>query len=166
MLTNPKPGSIAQVWYRADVRDAMPLHGQVGRIVQVGQKRPRNHGVEIAGTVYVVPAGNLQRPPTDTVYIDAIRPCLLNRRWRWMETCHLFVFPGSNSLTALHATASRLGLRRSWFQENPGGLPHYDLTVGKHKQAVVLGAANLSRRNFVMKMREIREAAPAAERKE
>lgn len=48
----------------------------------------------------------------------------------------------------LHAFAARLGLRRSYFQPgkelggrepNPGG-DHYDLTEGKRKQAIALGA--------------------------
>ncbi|HUX01534.1 MAG TPA: hypothetical protein VMY35_11200 [Phycisphaerae bacterium] len=62
MLTNPKPGSLAQVWYRQGVRQHMPLHGKVGEVVAVGQRRPRNHGVSIEGKVYVVPCGNLRRP--------------------------------------------------------------------------------------------------------
>jgi len=66
MLTNPDPGSPAQVWYRPGVRDAMPLHGKVGKIVAVGQRRPRNHGLLIEGTVYVVPCGNLRIPRKET----------------------------------------------------------------------------------------------------
>jgi len=147
MLTNPKPGSIVQVWYRADVRPAMPLHGRVGRIVQVGHGRPRNHGVEIGGTVYVVPAGNLRWSPTTTVYVDAARPCLTNDRWRWCEACHMFTFPGPGRgrLTALHTMASQLGLRRSWFQLNPGRLPHYDLTVSTRLRAISLGVVKANR---------------------
>lgn len=43
----------------------------------------------------------------------------------------------------LHAFAARLGLKRSWYQ--PGSRPaaaHYDLTAGKRKQAIALGAVS------------------------
>lgn len=99
------------------------------------------------------------------VYTHDPVPCLPTPRWRWRQSTHVI----ADTLEELHAFAAHLGFARSWFQDSGQAgktCPHYDLTVGKHKQAVVLGAANLSRRNFVMKMREIREAAPAAERKE
>lgn len=40
----------------------------------------------------------------------------------------------------LHAFAARLGLRRSYFQDKPRGLWHYDVTKGKREQALRLGA--------------------------
>lgn len=51
-------------------------------------------------------------------------------------SCHLTC---DGDLSELHAFASRLGLRRSWFQD--GRVPHYDLTPGKRVLALKLGAA-------------------------
>ena len=59
MLMNATRGQLVRVHYRAAVAACMPLHGQVGRIVAGGRGRPRNHCVEIAGRLYIVPAGNL-----------------------------------------------------------------------------------------------------------
>ncbi|KKN07724.1 hypothetical protein LCGC14_1064020 [marine sediment metagenome] len=63
VLLNPRIGQRAQVWYRAGVRDHMPLHGKVGTIVMRANSRkpsgPRNHGIEIDGIRHVVPCGNL-----------------------------------------------------------------------------------------------------------
>ncbi|MFP4141490.1 MAG: hypothetical protein ACLFVH_13195 [Phycisphaerae bacterium] len=72
MLSHPRIGQRVQVWYAVKPRrkggiakaDLMPLHGQFGvvRVVATGPG-PRNHGVEIGGELYVVPRGNLRRPP-------------------------------------------------------------------------------------------------------
>lgn len=67
-----------------------------------------------------------------TVYVDAaIHP------WRGKLWCHLF----SEDLTELHDFASRLGMRRGWFQEPPkASWPHYDITKAKRATAVQMGA--------------------------
>lgn len=61
---------------------------------------------------------------------------------RW---CHLY--DDGDDLDALHAFAARLGLRRSWFQSHRL-LPHYDLTAGKHAQALRLGAKAVTHEEF------------------
>ena len=58
MMSNPTVGQRAQCWY---ANRAMPLHGRIGVIEIVGRGKPRNHGVRIDGTLYVVPAGNLRK---------------------------------------------------------------------------------------------------------
>ena len=60
MLSNPKLGQRVQVWYAARRRPVMHLHGKIGTVEIVSHKRPRNHGVRIDGTLWVVPAGNLR----------------------------------------------------------------------------------------------------------
>lgn len=60
----------------------------------------------------------------------------------------------ADTLEELHAMATNLGLRR-WFQVN-ASFPHYDVCLSKRDEAIRLGAVALSRRDFVMKMREIR----------
>jgi len=62
MLLNPKIGSRAQVWYRKDIAETMPLHGRIGRIAVVSRGRPRNHGIEVNGVIFAVPCGNLRKP--------------------------------------------------------------------------------------------------------
>jgi hypothetical protein len=44
----------------------------------------------------------------------------------------------------LHAFAARLGLRREWFQDNAGGLWHYDVTDSMRRKAIALGATPLT----------------------
>jgi len=61
MLTNPKAGQKAQVWYREGLRSLMPLHGRVGMVRVAGRGRPRNHGVEIDEQIFIVPCGNLRK---------------------------------------------------------------------------------------------------------
>lgn len=59
---------------------------------------------------------------------------LPNTRW-----CHLL----ADDREELHAFATRIGLRRSWFQDH-GPHWHYDLTPGKRAQAVAAGATEIS----------------------
>lgn len=57
------------------------------------------------------------------------------------QSCHM----SADSLNELHEFASRLGLKRAWFQ--PGRtlfLCHYDLTPNKRAQAIRMGAVALS----------------------
>lgn len=61
MVSSPKVGQRVQCWYKDRT---MTLHGRFGIVVIVSRGKPRNHGVEINGTVYVVPAGNLRPPPS------------------------------------------------------------------------------------------------------
>lgn len=51
--------------------------------------------------------------------------------------------------------ARRLGLQDNWYQED-ASFPHYDLCSRKRSIAIGMGAIELSRREFGMKMREIR----------
>lgn len=62
MLSNPKPGQLCRIRYRAGVREAMPWHDQVGVVVIASRARKcRNHGVRIGGVLVCVPSGNLNR---------------------------------------------------------------------------------------------------------
>jgi len=62
MLTAPKIGQRVMIWYRAGLREVMPLHGRTGTVVMRSTGKPRNHGIEIDGQVYVVPCGNVRKP--------------------------------------------------------------------------------------------------------
>ena len=69
------------------------------------------------------------------IYVDSLRSCIPNHKWRWNESCHLF----ADSLEELHEFALKLGLKRSYFQAG-SIVPHYDLTANKRKEAVKKGA--------------------------
>ena len=71
-----------------------------------------------------------------TVYVDELQI--------WPHARHACFRQGSAHLTAdgpgeLHAFAASLGLRRAWYQDHPLH-PHYDLSPGKHVQALEHGA--------------------------
>ena len=61
MISNPKPGQVVQVWYGRGWR-RLPLHGRQGVVRIAGNGKPRNHGVEIGGQMYVVNGGHLRNP--------------------------------------------------------------------------------------------------------
>lgn len=75
------------------------------------------------------------------IYVDPLTPCLPNRRWRYRQSCHLFQEPGR--LDELHRFAAQIGLKRDWFQNRPGRMPHYDLTGSKRHAAIRAGALRL-----------------------
>lgn len=83
-----------------------------------------------------------------SVYIDsAFLP------YRGMNMCHMI----ADTVEELHQMADRIGLKRSWFQDSPpASFPHYDVSTGKRSQAVLAGAIECERFEFVMNMRRIR----------
>lgn len=83
------------------------------------------------------------------VYVDP----LCNYGWKYGPSCHLF----ADGVDELHAFADRLGMLRSWFQ-NEGSMPHYDLTANKRLMAVMLGAVELDRRQAFEKRQAIKAA--------
>lgn len=61
MLANPRVGQRVRVWYGKHYAHTMPLHGKLGTVAIASKGKPRNHGVMVSGTLYVVPCGNLQK---------------------------------------------------------------------------------------------------------
>lgn len=82
------------------------------------------------------------------VYVDT----LVNWGWKLGESCHLI----ADTLDELHAFASKIGMKREWLQISANHTPHYDLTASRRKVAVDKGAIELPRRDFVAKMKEIK----------
>src|SRR5689334_3872535 len=69
-----------------------------------------------------------------TVYVD--EPLNLYRRQLY---CHMFT--DQDDLSELHDIATKIGLKRSWFQNpRPGDHPHYDIAPGKRVLALLNGA--------------------------
>ena len=51
-------------WYAKRYAHTMPLHGKIGTVKIANRRgKPRNHGIEIDGVLWVVPCGNLRVPP-------------------------------------------------------------------------------------------------------
>ncbi len=82
-----------------------------------------------------------------TVYVDdAFIPAGVANGGRTVRSrwCHLTAdTPGE-----LHVFAARVGLRRAWFQDKPGGRWHYDVTEPRRARAVELGAVEISWRDM------------------
>lgn len=73
------------------------------------------------------------------VYVDP----LVDYKGDGVLWCHLH----ADSVDELHAFATRLGMKRSWFQDKPF-FPHYDLQWRKRALAVRLGAIEISHRDM------------------
>lgn len=80
---------------------------------------------------------SIQVPTTDIIFVDRLRQYPTNLRCFAAGSAHLHTLPGYDDF--LHAFAvGALGLKREYYQYKQ--LPHYDLTVGKHSQALANGA--------------------------
>lgn len=73
--------------------------------------------------------------------------------FRNKPSCHMY----ADSLEELHAMATKIGLRLSWFQ-NHRTLQHYDLVTSKRVLAVRYGAIEHDRYQAVTKWKELRQA--------
>ncbi len=90
-----------------------------------------------------------------TVYVDSLvghpdpkdpqaRRAGARHGQRW---CHLFT--DSADCADLHAMAAKIGLKRAWFQNEAGKLPHYDLVPPRRAAAAALGAVECGRAKLV-----------------
>jgi len=68
MMANPRVGQIVRVGYsrvmlaRIGTRASVaPLQDALVKVVIVSKGKPRNHGVELDGRLYIVPCGNLHK---------------------------------------------------------------------------------------------------------
>lgn len=71
-----------------------------------------------------------------TVCVDEMRE-YPSGRW-----CHML--SDQEDLTELHEMATRIGLKRGWFQGRDPRHPHYDLRATKRIQAISLGAIEVT----------------------
>ena len=93
-----------------------------------------------------------------SVYVGEMFACLPNKNWRYNQAAHLF----ADNLDELHLLASKIGLKRSWFQPH-AIVPHYDLTTSKRTQALAAGAIAVDLRS---EGRYIQQCRPNKLRKE
>lgn len=64
------------------------------------------------------------------------------------------------NLAELHALASKIGLKREWFQGNKV-VPHYDLTANMREKAIKAGAQAVEWRHLAELMKKKREESKA-----
>lgn len=60
----------------------------------------------------------------------------------------------ADSLDELHEMAMDLNLKPQWFQ--PTSFPHYDITIKNRRRAVAMGAIQLTQRELIKKIQELR----------
>lgn len=84
-----------------------------------------------------------------SVYVDKARN-VFGR----MVMCHMI----ADTLDELHAFAACIGLKREWFQGD-ASTPHYDVSLARRAQALLLGAVELERNEFVAVIRRLRKAS-------
>ena len=80
------------------------------------------------------------------VYVDGLR----DYGWHRGPSCHLI----ADSVEELIEFAEGMGLRREWFQAK--STPHFDLTIAGRTTAVSMGAIELTNRQLIAKIRELR----------
>ena len=93
------------------------------------------------------------------VYVDQLKACVPNKKWKYKEACHLF----ADDPHELHKFAKEIGLSRSWFQDHPR-LKHYDLTQGMRWRALKAGARSCGREVVAEHMRKNDEQRKKAQR--
>lgn len=71
-----------------------------------------------------------------TIYVDEIRNW--GKRGEW---CHMMT---DGDMEELHRMATKIGLKRSWFQGQNVRHPHYDLRPSKRMLAIKAGAVPVS----------------------
>ena len=86
-----------------------------------------------------------------SVYVDEMGACLVTDKWPYSQSCHLV----ADSVEELHYFAGRMMLKPAWFQDKPE-LPHYDLTKGKRRLAIKLGAIEVNRKKIFELMKKNR----------
>ncbi len=79
----------------------------------------------------------------------------------WEKGGHLWCHLTADSERELHAFAALLGLRRSRFQSKPGRpwVDHYDIAEPKRREAVALGAVEITFAEAGAQIARKREAA-------
>lgn len=85
-----------------------------------------------------------------TVYVDNMYQSSMGSYGR-MKMSHMI----ADTEQELHQMADKIGVARKWFQGD-----HYDIAMSKRKIAVENGAVELTMRDMVHKLREIKGLKP------
>lgn len=93
-----------------------------------------------------------------TVYADPIRRFPVAGKSSQVQrvfgagSCHMTT--DQEDLAELHRMATKIGLRRAWFQDKPG-FPHYDLNASRRAAAVRSGAVEVETEELVRMRRQL-----------
>ena len=88
-----------------------------------------------------------------SVYVDQMQVTTPSTRWPFNSSCHLI----ADTVEELQEFATKLGLHISWFQNKPGGHPHYDLTTRMRQKAYRMGALEISGKRLSKLMHKNRQ---------
>ncbi len=98
-----------------------------------------------------------------SVYVDWLMHHGGKGFWAGKKSCHMF----ADTLEELHDMAEKIGMKRSWFQDNGQSAEHYDLVESRRKAAIKLGAKELTSREqvcyFIDLSRKRRKQEPMCE---
>ena len=83
------------------------------------------------------------------IYVDGAR-----NGFGRMVMCHML----ADTPAELHAMASRIGMKRSWYQSPAvkASFPHYDLSLSRRKLAIDNGAREITRQELADHMRRVK----------
>jgi hypothetical protein len=89
-----------------------------------------------------------------SVYVDDLRHTEKNAHWQYVSSCHLW----ADTESELDEFAKRIGMNPIWKQKDrliASGIHfvHFDLTVGKRRQAVAYGAVERSLKSWLKEKR-------------
>jgi hypothetical protein len=68
------------------------------------------------------------------IYVGPLRKVVPTEKWKYGESAHLY----GDTEKDLISFGIDIGLRAAWIHRS--SIPHFDLTKGKHKQALANGA--------------------------
>ncbi len=75
-----------------------------------------------------------------SVFVGPVVACAPDERFEWPERARLY----ADAEHELRDFADELGLRPVWFRKDgPDALPHYDVTAGMRKRAIMMGAKDV-----------------------
>lgn len=90
-----------------------------------------------------------------TVYVDDMHKTTMGHYGR-MKMCHMV----TDTVEELHQMADKIGVKRKWYQGPPKSInPHYDICLAKRVVAVENGAVEVTMREAVTIMKDIRKQA-------
>lgn len=83
-----------------------------------------------------------------SVYVDEVKRHGTNLRYKLWS--HMF----ADTKEELHAMAEKLKLKRAWYQDHDArpSRHHYDITPPKRREAVRLGAIEVTTREYLTKL--------------
>lgn len=88
-----------------------------------------------------------------SVYIDQ-----MDADYGRMKMCHMC----ADSTEELLAMADKIGLARGWIQKKGTRHEHFDVCLSKKKAALAAGAIELTRREFGLRLLQLRQQAGAS----